>query len=372
MTDDAPAQADQIEGAPHPRETRVLLGQDAAEQTFLTAFNDNRLHHGWLITGPRGVGKATLAWRIATFLLATPLDDGGMFVPPTPETLDIADDHPIRARLAALSDPGLFLLRRPWDEEKKRHKAQIAVDEVRRLKGFFSLTNPDGGRRVVIVDTADDMNPSAANALLKILEEPPSDCILLLISHQPSRLLPTIRSRCRELRCATLSADDIQRALIASGIEPGDAGAALAELAAGSVGEAIGLLTLSGVALYEQLVSLVAGLPDFDRAKAITLGDRLAKRGAEVEFDLFIRLTDTLLSRLSRAGLGLVETEAVPGEAAMLARLSPNANASRAWASVAAEIGARLRHGQGVNLDPASLVLDMVMTLQETAARTAA
>jgi DNA polymerase III subunit delta' len=191
MTDDIP-EPDRTLGAPHPRATARLIGQDAAETTFLTAFNTGRLHHAWLITGPRGVGKATLAWRIAKFLLATPDDDGGMFAPPPPITLDLPDS-PILHRINALSESRLFLLRRPYDEKTARLRAEITVDEVRKMKSYFTLSAADGGRRVAIIDAVDDMNTAAANALLKLLEEPPAKVTLLLIAHQPARLLPTIR-----------------------------------------------------------------------------------------------------------------------------------------------------------------------------------
>ncbi|MGR3697468.1 MAG: DNA polymerase III subunit delta', partial [Roseovarius sp.] len=130
---------DRVEGAPHPRETVQLFGQDAAESEFLDAFNTGRLHHGWLITGPRGVGKATLAWRIARFLLATPLvQEEGLFgAPPAPVTLDVSADHPVARRMLALSDPGLFLLRRGPTDKGDRLAAEIRVSEVRKLGNFF-------------------------------------------------------------------------------------------------------------------------------------------------------------------------------------------------------------------------------------------
>ena len=372
MSDEDLPQPDQIDGAPHPRETALLVGQASAEQAFLDAFNSDRLHHGWLITGPKGVGKATLAWRIARFLLATPKDDGGMFAAPAPNTLDIPADHPVNARIDALSEPSLFLLRRDWDDKTKKLKSVIAVDEVRKLKSFFGLSNPDGGRRVVIVDAANEMNTAAANALLKLLEEPPADCILLLVAHQPSRLLPTIRSRCRELRCGQLSADDMARALDAAGADADQHAVALAELSGGSVGEALRLLNLDGLTLYKELFSVIETFPRLDRAKAISLGEKAAARGADGRLDLMLRLFDVALSRLSKAGLGMIDTQACQGELLTLARLSPNEAAARAWAELAASSSARARHGQAVNLDPSSLILDMLLTMNSVAGRTAA
>ena len=202
MSDDIP-EADCAPGTRHPRMAPKVVGHHVAEQTFLDAFNSDRLHHAWMITGPKGIGKATLAWRMARFLLATPKDDGGLFgTSDKPRSLDVSGDLPVNARINALSEPRLCLIRRPWDAKSERLRAEITVDEVRKLRSFFGLSAPDGGHRVVIVDCADEMNVNAANALLKVLEEPPVNTTLFLISHQPTRLLPTIRSRCRTLRCA--------------------------------------------------------------------------------------------------------------------------------------------------------------------------
>ena len=205
-TDDELPRADQAEGAPasarNPAADRPG-GRGAGLSDRL--YTSDRLHHGWLLTGPQGVGKATLAWRIARFLLATPPAEDGLFgSPPPPQTLDIDPEHPVSHRIQALAEPGLAPITRSYDDKGKL-RSQIVVDDIRKLNRFFGLSATDGGRRVVIVDAADDMNVSAANALLKMLEEPPARTTILLISHQPSRLLPTIRSRCRTLRLGPLS-----------------------------------------------------------------------------------------------------------------------------------------------------------------------
>lgn len=382
MSDPERPEPDRIEGAPHPREAARLFGQGRAEAAFLEAFNSERLHHGWLLTGPRGVGKATLAWRIARFLLATPeADDGGLFgdAPPRPETLDIPADHPVARRMLALSEPRLHLMRRGGmgSTESEREKAVlegrfsqvIRVDEVRELADFINLSAPDGGRRVVIVDSADELNTAAANALLKMLEEPPARTTLLLVSHQPARLLPTIRSRCRDLRLSPLGGDDLASALAQAGIEPAEGAAALAELSGGSVGEAVRLAVLDGPRLYAEIVGLAGSLPQLERPRALKLAETAAARGAEARLDLLFSLTDLFLARVARAGAsGVLPPEAVPGEAEVLSRLAPTADRARAWADCAQEIGARARHGRAVNLDPASLVLDTVFRMQKTAA----
>jgi len=370
--DAALPEPDRVEGAPHPRESLRLFGHAVAEAEVLEAFRQDRMHHGWLLTGPRGVGKATLAWRIARFLIATPDPQaGGLFAPAPPASLDIPAGDPVARRIAALTEARLFLLRRGMNERETALSDDIRVEEVRRLKAFFSLTAADGGRRVAIVDSADDLNVRSANAMLKLLEEPPGDATLLLISHQPSRLLPTIRSRCRVLRLGPLGADDLAAALEAAGDRPADA-AALAELAGGSAGEAIRLVRGDGLALYAAVLALMAGLPRLDRVRALALAERGAGRSAETAFDLILRLLDTFLARLARTGVTAAPPpEAAPGEAALLARLSPDRRAAQAWADLAQTLSLRARRGRAVNLDPAALLMDMLFRIEETAGKLA-
>ena len=361
---------DRIEGAPHPRETARLYGHEAAENAFLTAFNAGRLHHGWLISGPRGVGKATLAWRLARFLLDAPSDDGGLFgAPPAPTSLDTAEDTPLARRLRALSEPRLFLLRRPWDDKNSRLRQEITVEEARALKSFFTMSAADGGRRVAIIDAADELNTSAANAVLKLLEEPPAGATFFLIAHQPHRLLPTIRSRCRELRLSALAPDALAQALTAAGGEVApDEAQALAELAGGSVGEAFRMTNLDGLKLYAAIIGLVSTLPRLDRPRALALAETGAGKGSEPQFDLLLTLIDLFLTRLARAAaLRQLPPEAAKGEAALLTRLAEHPDAARHWAEIAQSLAQRARRGKAVNLDPAALLMDMVLTLEKTA-----
>ena len=363
---------DRIEGAPHPRETARLIGHEAAQADFLQSYNAGRLHHGWLITGPRGLGKATLAWKIARFLLATPEDEGGMFAAPPPQSLDIPDDHPVARRLVALSEPRVYLLRRGLTETEKAVTQEISVREVRKMKEYFGLSAADGGRRVAIVDAADELNVSAANALLKLLEEPPAGVTFLMISHQPSRLLPTIRSRCRELRLGALPTAQMAEALALAGVQS-EAPEALAELSGGSVGEAVRVAQLDGDTLYAELVQVFAALPRLDRGKMLTLAESGAGKGNAARFDLTLTLMDLLLSRLARAGtLGRTPPEAARGEAALLDRLAPDPWAGRVWADLAQSLSLRARRGKAVNLDPAALLMDMFLQIEQTAGRLAA
>lgn len=363
---------DQIEGAPHPRDTPKLFGQTTAEAAFLDAFNVGRLHHAWLIAGPRGVGKATLAWSIARFLLATPADDGdGLFgAPPKPETLAVDPEHPVARRITAGAEPGLMSVTRTENEKTGRLRDVIAVEDIRALAGFFQLSAADGGRRVVIIDAADEMNSQAANALLKMLEEPPARTTLLLVSHQPSGLLPTIRSRCRVLRMNPLKLPDMTHALEQAGITTDARGPALAALSAGSVGSAIRLSLLNGLDTYAELLDLIASGSQFDRSRALRLAEAVTARGAEQKRDMLFTLLDLLFARLARTGATgrPPETEAAPGEAEILMRQAPDAATGRRWAETAQATSARVRHGLAVNLDPAALVLDTLIKMSQARA----
>lgn len=364
---EAPPEPDKLAGAPHPRDTFDLHGHADQEAAFLQAARSDKLHHAWLLTGPRGVGKATFAWRATRYLRALP-PPGDLLAEPPPETLAMAPDHPVARRVSALSDPGVFLLRRGWDDKTKRLRSVISVDDTRGLNAFFAMALTDGGHRAVIVDSADDMNANSANALLKLLEEPPARAVLFLISHRPQRLLPTIRSRCRTLRFDPLPLDALNSALSATGHS---ADAALAELSGGSVGEAIRLAQDDGVALYARLVALLATAPALDRRQARSLSDLAGGAAAEARYDLLLRLIDLALARLAHTGLGRARPEAAPGEAAALARLSPGPAAARAWAELAETLAGRARHGRAVNLDPATLVLDLLLAINATAVQVA-
>ena len=349
---------DAAPGAPHPRHARLVVGHDAAERAFLDAWNAGRLHHGWLIVGPRGVGKATLAWRIARFLLCDPSRPA--------DTLDPPPDHPALPRIEALSEPSLMLIRRTADPKvakPTRVRTQITADVTRALNPFFGMSSGSGGRRVVIVDSADEMNPTAANAILKLLEEPPAGAVILLVAHQPARLLPTIRSRCRVLRLSPLGPEDLERAALAAGLAAPSP--ALAVLADGSVGAALALGD-GGAETYAALVSLFARAP-MDRGAARRLADAHAGvRNAE-RLATTLALLERLLHRAARAGVLGPPPEAVPGEAATLARMAPHDAAARRWAAVAQEVEARAAHGRAVNLDGAAILWDALARVDAAA-----
>ncbi len=370
---------DRVAGHPHPRETRRLFGQEAAEQGFLGAWAEDRLHHAWLLRGPRGIGKATLAYRIARALIADGPgrkqadgeQAGGLFGSGVPTTLDPPEGCPVAARIRARSEPCLAVLRRTVNEKTGRLRGQIVIDDVRAVRRFLSLSAADGGWRAVIVDTADEMNRSAANALLKVLEEPPARTALLLVAHSPAALLPTIRSRCRTLDLRPLGPAELSAALAQAEapVAAQEAGP-LALIAGGSVGEALRLTAGGGVALYGRLVALLGGGRGVERSGMMELAEQVTGRGAGALYEQVARLTLTLIGRLARhAATGSSEAEAGPGEAALMAAVARNRAQAALWAEAAGRVAAATSHARAVNLDPGQTIIDTFLDLDATLAR---
>lgn len=254
---------------PEPRANPLLLGHESAEATLLEAMRSGRMHHAWLITGPDGVGKATLAYRFARRLLA------GM---PSEDTLALEPSHPVFRRVAAGSHADLLTIEREYNEKTKRMRTQIAVDDVRKISIFMSLTPAEGGWRVVVVDGAEELNQASANALLKILEEPPARAMLLLVCTAPGRLLPTIRSRCRRLRLDPLEDGPMERLLATFLPElSADERGRLVTVAEGSPGRALLLAREEGLALAGLVDEVLGALPGLKPAKAYAVADTLAR-----------------------------------------------------------------------------------------------
>ena len=193
-------EADRLAGFSHPRDITLVHGHETVETTLREAFDSGRMHHGWLLTGLEGVGKASLAYAFARYVLASPAERATA----PAGRLAVDPQSTAHRQISARSHPGLLVIRRTADAKTKRISSVIRVDEVRRLKSFLQLTANEGSWRVVIVDPADDLNPSSANALLKSLEEPPTRTLFLLVTAQPGALLPTILSRCRRLDLGAL------------------------------------------------------------------------------------------------------------------------------------------------------------------------
>lgn len=338
-----PSDPDRLVGAPHPRERRVLIGQDEAERTFLDALGSGRLHHAWLIGGPQGIGKATLAYRIARHLLAEGVGQG----PATrrPPSLDVPDDHPVTRLVAALSHPGLFVLRRQPATDKKTATATIPVDQVRRAIDMFS--NTAGSYRICIVDSAEDLTGPSANALLKVIEEPPARSLFLIVAHEPRRVMATIRSRCRRLSLKPLEDDAVARivqSIAGEGLDPEAARAAVAR-ADGSARRALELLDPGKIAVLETTETLLGALPREDIPRTLGLAEKLARKDSEEEYGL-------VLDAVQRWASDVVRRRA--GEGA--ARLAP-------LVEVCEKIARSAREADQYNLDRRPVILTMFRDL---------
>ncbi|WP_027550946.1 DNA polymerase III subunit delta' [Bradyrhizobium sp. Cp5.3] len=267
-------QAERGAAIAHPRENSRLFGHHEAELALLTAYRSGRIPHAWLIGGPQGIGKATLAYRMARFVLA----HGQPLAPAVQrsESLALDPDDPVARQIAAGSHGGLLTLERTANDRGVM-RTVITVDETRETIAFFGSTAAAEGWRVCIVDTVDELNPNAANALLKILEEPPQQSLFLLVSHAPARVLATIQSRCRKLRLRPLATDEvISAAAAAADIEPSDpALREAAEASEGSVARALTLLGGDALKLQQRTAALLARLPQVDPRELHTLGDSL-------------------------------------------------------------------------------------------------
>lgn len=291
-----------------PRRNLHLEGHEAAERTVLDAWNSGRFPHAWLICGPRGIGKATFAYRLARFVLETGGDGGaggaGLFgdAPLAADGLSISAESKTFHLVSSGGHPDLRVLTRGMaNEAGTATQTIINVYQTRRVVDFTYQTSAISDWRVVIVDPADDFNTASANAILKALEEPPSKALFLLLSHSPGGLLPTIRSRCRKLQMAPLG-DDVVAGLIQryrSGVGEAEA-AGLARLAEGSVGRALDYHAAGGLALFKEMAGVLARPRDPDMERVSALADRTAMKGKEAAYGAFTDLMDWWFKRLIR------------------------------------------------------------------------
>ena len=372
MADDIP-ESDRLDDLPHPRERYTLTGHDWAERQFLDAYRSGKLHHAWILGGPKGIGKATLAYRAARFVLRHPHPAA---VPADTPDLTVDPADPVARRIASLGHADLLVLRRPWDHKTKQLKTVLSVDEVRRASVFFSRTAGEGGWRVCIVDAADEMNVNAANALLKILEEPPARCLFLLVTHVPGRLLPTIRSRCRRLDLQPLDPADaaaVMADVLAQAGEkakPPDLDAA-ARIARGSVGRGLQLVRGDGIALHRDLVAVMESMPGLDLKKLHKLADDLASRQARDRYGLFTTMLVDWLAAMVRTAATGEAGYAGPDEAAVMSRLAGTGDLG-AWAEAYEKMGHSIARANGLNLDRKQVILTLFFSLDEIARDTRA
>ncbi len=295
MASDAGDEPDRLDGFPHPREAAVLVGHHEAQRAFAGGLRQGRLHHAWLIGGPQGIGKATFAYQAAKHLFDpahVASDAAGLKTDPATQASRL---------VAGLAHPDLVVLRRQPSTEKKGPTTQIPVETVRRALDVFASTASGGGWRVCIVDSADDLNVAGANALLKVIEEPPPRAIFLIVAHQPGRVLPTIRSRCRKLMLKPLTEDEIRTVLAGFNLQENAGGIEQAlKQADGSVRKALSRLDPGTSALIADTMALLGSLPAYKISDALGMADKLAGRAAEADFEVFLEAVEDWVSETLR------------------------------------------------------------------------
>lgn len=350
-----------------PRANPNLLGHTAAEETLVRAFRSGRLPHAWLITGPRGIGKATLAYRCARFVLANGDAQGpdlfGAELAPTSLHLDPA--HPVFHRVASGGHADLRVLARGVDEKTGKPLSEIPIREVRGLGHFLHMTASEGGWRVVVVDPVDELNRNAANALLKVLEEPPANALLLLVCHAPGNIPATIRSRCCHLPLSPLAEAVVAELLTTHAPDvPPDDRAALARLAEGSIGRALDLASGGGLDLYQELIRVVGDLPQLDVARLHAFGDRLAKDRDGTAFRTGMELLAWWLARMIKGGAsGRPPAEVVAGEGAAMERLLARRPLAQ-WVALWEKTARCLYRAEAANLDRKQTVITAFLEIE--------
>ncbi|TCS64368.1 DNA polymerase III subunit delta' [Varunaivibrio sulfuroxidans] len=380
----------------HPRYAGTLIGHDAPEAALLEAYNTKRLHHAWLFCGPRGIGKATLAYRFARFLLVHGGEQGGkqksaaaqggtegLFAPTPPSppgaptahaskhnSLSVPDDDPIGRRVKAGGHGDLLTIERRRDERSGKLKSEIVVDDVRAISHFMALTTSEGGWRVAIIDSADDMNTASANAVLKILEEPPNNSLLILISHNPGRLLPTIRSRCRKVGLSPLKEDQVRDLLCARRPDVTPEGAdALAHLAEGSIGRALDLFDEGGLDLFDEVATLMsslaasAGRGRIDGKAVQRLGDQVSRAGNVDAFRTVSEMIQWWLSRIVLCAGGKPPEAGNLERNETILRISCAAPLDR-WLEVWEKINRLIARTDGAHLDRKQVLIDIFLLVE--------
>ena len=334
---------DALEGVPLPRQGSALFGHAEAEAQLLEAYRSGRMHHAWLIAGPRGIGKASLAFRAARFIFTHPDPSAAEAAA---DDLGVPADVPAARKISAGVHPNLLHLQRDYDEKNSRYRVDLGVEVVRRLIPFLGNTAGEGAWRIVVVDTADEMTRSAANALLKSLEEPPRQTIFFLVSETPGRLPATIRSRSRLLRLRPLGSEDMERALAAAGVAlpEGGEGAAILALAEGSPRRAIELLREDGLAMHRLICEAIG------RADAAAM-HRVAELADNARSGAFARFTDLLEGYLHRRVRASAEP---PGS------IPPPALPLATWAALWEKAAQSSREVETYNLDRRAFVLGLL------------
>lgn len=360
----------------HPSQTLKLFGHVQAEKTLLNAYNSKRLHHAWLISGEKGLGKATLAYIFARFILTRPPEDGadGLFgdalEAEEASSLEVDENHPMFDRLLAGGHGNLRVVARRYDEKKKKIPDEILVDQIRELAGFFGQTAAEGGWRIAIIDSADELNRNAANALLKMLEEPPEKSLILLVCNAPGRLLPTILSRCQKLPLLKMPDEQVVELLKARFPEISEQDAdALAIMADGSPGRAIEYAGLDGLKTYEDMIELFAMMPQLKASKLHKLASYLSEKKNEAHFKIFCTHYPQWLGAVARHSAAKSQFPALNEAEASLAKHFATVLGIEKLISLCQNAQEKVAQTIGLNLDKKQMIIGLYEELKSSFAK---
>ncbi|MDP4822537.1 MAG: DNA polymerase III subunit delta' [Aestuariivirgaceae bacterium] len=330
----------------HPRKRLSLIGHEDAEAKLRAAYASQRMHHAWMITGPRGIGKATLAYRFARFILRYPNPEQ---LPPG-NSLAVPGEDLVARWVASSGHPDMITVERAYEAKKLR--IETSVTEARRAESFFERTAAEGGYRICAIDSADDLSIGAANALLKTIEEPPSKSLFLIVTHSPGKVLRTLRSRCIRLDLSPLTPSQVAQVVREVGDEDAPRGAELDELAVlagGSPGRALELSGSIGAKAFQSFLTLAAKLPRLDSIKRFDIAEQLTGRAQDSDFTLFCELLGQWVADTAR-------------RSAMENRVSAGA-----WAEAHVQIAHSIRVANALNLDRRQVILEAFSAIESAA-----
>ena len=347
-------ESDTLPGTKNPRLAEKLIGHTEAWNAFEKSYESKNIHHAWIISGRKGIGKATFAWKMAKKLIEQDKENK------TAKT--------IYRQIKALSVPNLFLCRRPYDEKSHRLKKFITVDEIRKLKSFFYMSATENAWRVTIIDCADELNGPASNALLKILEEPPYKSIFLIIANQPRRLKATIRSRCRFLTLKKLPIKEIEEILEVAHYDvknmPARDRDILSVIAEGSAGLAIEAIENDGISIFKNCIEILLNFPHLDRTKINQVAETV--KGKSDKFKYFSNILLIIISRIAlliTSDKIVVPTEE---EKLLLSKIHKNALVAHNLANLHLSLSKSFLSSLELNLDTSNQVVNAFINIEET------
>lgn len=354
---------DDLDGITQPAQTTTIYGHSEIFEMFMDKLNAGRMHHAWLLSGPRGIGKASLVFQIAGYLFAHPSDPQS-----TGKWHPLADDHPVRSQIAGQGHPNFLYLGRSLDSKKGKFRSEITVNDTAQLKHFFGNSRAMEGWRICLIDTADELNRNAANAILKLLEEPPEKTIFFLISNRAGQLLPTLRSRTLHVPVRPLNLSDLKYALNQQHVEiddDKDAMTQLWQLSGGSVRKALLMHRYGGLELYQTFCKLLQGVGALNWQAVHKLANSLSPRSQEEKFNILFDIAELFIGQIIHQQVDgaherrNLHTMPLEGATFDLARLS------QVWEKTVKSV----KTAESFNLDRKQLILDLFDNIANTRIR---